>query len=181
MKLLLSVLLVLLGLPASSAAGTVTARDIAVLRAAIHSDCGAQDGRRVVLSISTAPVADFDIESGHLNTAVRVQLVARNRSPSILPMSLQCKGVSVVSDARIDELLADRPTMQGLSEGFNRAFPKAFAILAVSLPSYSNSGKAAFVFMSYACGTTCGSTTIVKLKLERGSWRVVGSLPQGIS
>jgi hypothetical protein len=173
MKIVVYLFLFALLFSQESFAGHANPEDVAVLTAAIRQDCAARGGEYVVLSSETFPVAEADVMSGNLDVDAKNDLLKRNVSASPLPMDMACRAVRIVQESTIEKLLKDRPTMLGLSKGFYEAFPGADTVIFLSLPGYAKNENDAIVHISYACGTSCGTSFIVHLQKSNGSWHVV--------
>ena len=163
--------ILLLAMAGRSIGGVPQNEDLAVLKAATAGSCNSIPGKYVVLSASTFPVAPVDV-TGDLDKTASSNLLLRNSVPSKLPhvAELECNGIKVALDSRIETLLKDRPTMIGLSKGFEEAFPDSIGIMSLSLPGYSANKQDALVHMDLSCGATCGNSQIIHLHKKDGAW-----------
>ena len=151
--------------------------DQAVLKTLLEHSCHDSGGRYALVSTRTYSQApDSWAELADLSGASR-DLARRNSTPSILPLSMECSGVRLVSEGEIEDALrSEGPALDPPNpgwEGFFARFPGARAVLRLTLPGYSRDGRSAVVVMSSACGSMCGFGYLFVLEKVSSSWKIV--------
>ena len=169
--------------------GTFTSSDLAVLKAALGSQCHSDNHRYALLSSNViVPEEYHHIESVDESGAVN-DLERRSASPTSIPLIDACPGVRVVDGQTISRAFGlDRSKDKGirseLERGWKRlytTFPGATSWLSVSMPGYNHAGDIAAIYFAQSSGNLNGSGTCVYLQRVAGTWRVLVRVPIWIS
>jgi hypothetical protein len=144
------------------------ANDLAVLQAVLEKPCKA-DTTQV---LSSKPDGYTGNRSSH--------------RPGTFPDGLGCPGIRIIDSGELD-ILFSKPYRgkrdfkhQGGWGNFYDAYPEAFGVLTLSLPSYPTA-TSAVVQLGATCGRLCGSGWEVTLAKVGGKWVVRERRPSWIA
>jgi hypothetical protein len=171
---------------AGPSAQTLEREDAAVLRAALSSQCQAEDGYVLLSSTTVAPRGSDDLESIDESGAF-ADLKRRSGSAASLPESLECKGVRLHREQEIQRIFDGQSMAAGkasLDEAWKKlyeSYPGATGWTSVSLPGYSPDGEIAVVYVAHHCGSLCGQGLYVYMRRAKDQWKPLIRFPVWVS
>lgn len=169
--------------------GIFTSSDLAVLKAALSSQCHSDNNHFALLS-SNAIVPEGYHSLGKIDESGAVSdLERRSTSSTTIPSIDACPGVRVVDGKEISRAFGldqskGKSIRSELEQSWKRlyaAFPGATSWLSVSMPGYNQAGDIAAIYLAQSSGNLNGGGTCVYLQRVKGIWRVLVRVPVWIS
>jgi len=143
------------------------------MRAMVDISCKLGVERLVISNRPAVPRrSDLHDTNGH-NVQFGIDFNQRIGRHARWPVGQLCPVVRVVSDSRIENVLAHDSRSW---EKFIAAFEGAHSLMRISLPVYSHDGRRAVVYTSGSCPYTCGAGFYHELEKTHSGWRIVSSV-----
>jgi hypothetical protein len=164
--------------------------DRRVLSAVAHTFCESVESGYAILDSSAGVPSDLGIEiqSLKLDQNLVQSLMDRNAHVPRVPSDADYGCLRLTDSALIKQAInsklkrvhkgsEDIPQWEAFYEGF----PGSHGVASFSLPAYSSVGDDAIVYVTYTCGSLCGTGSFYFLKRADGWWSVVKTTQMWIS
>jgi hypothetical protein len=159
---------------AESTASITHGEDIDVFRAVLSVVCDRLDGKLTIVSDMPPLSRQHDIPADwQSSSSLSMALSQRSQVRIQWPHVDVCPGTRLVDGATIDSLFVHDARVPPGWEAFHARFPKAAALVRVSLPAFSPDHKHAVAYMESRCNTSCGSGFYLELEKRKGKWQIL--------